>query len=84
MPEPASEQSIFLNALALPTAAERAAYLDEACRNNAGLRADLDALLAAHERLGGVLLPPIGIKLRRHWSSKKREVLPQSLVNNNQ
>jgi eukaryotic-like serine/threonine-protein kinase len=55
MAEPASEQSIFLNVLALPTAAERAAYLDEVCRDNPGLRAELEALLAAHERLGGVL-----------------------------
>ena len=54
MAEPASEQSIFLNALALPTAAQRAAYLDEVCRDNP-VRAELEALLAAHERLGGVL-----------------------------
>jgi hypothetical protein len=53
MPEPASEQSLFLRALELPTPADRAAYLDEACRDNPGLRADLDALLAAHDRLGG-------------------------------
>src|SRR5947209_5623369 len=60
MLEPASEQSIFLNALALPTAAERAAYLDEVCRDDPGLRAELEALLAAHERLGGVLPPTTG------------------------
>jgi hypothetical protein len=55
MPEPASERSIFLTALALPAPAERAAYLDEACRDNPGLRAEVEALLAAHERLGGGL-----------------------------
>src|SRR5262249_41128838 len=60
MPEPASEQSIFLDALALPTPAERAAYLDEACRDNPGLRAEVEALLAAHERLGGGLPPTTG------------------------
>jgi serine/threonine protein kinase/tetratricopeptide (TPR) repeat protein len=60
MPEPASEQSIFLNALALPTPAERAAYLDEACRDNPGLRAEVESLLAAHERLGGGLPPTTG------------------------
>jgi WD40 repeat protein len=59
MPDPASEQSIFLHALALPSPAERAAYLDEACRDNPGLRAAVEALLAAHDRLGGGL-PPTG------------------------
>jgi hypothetical protein len=55
MAEQVSEQSIFLNALALPARAERSAYLDEACRNNPELRAEVEALLAAHERLGGSL-----------------------------
>jgi tetratricopeptide (TPR) repeat protein len=55
MSEPASEQSLFLHALGLPTPAGRAAYLDEACRGQPGLRAELDALLAAHDRLGGRL-----------------------------
>ena len=60
MPEPASEQSVFLNALALPTPAERAAYLDEACRDNPGLRAEVEALLAAHERLASGPYCPAG------------------------
>jgi serine/threonine protein kinase/tetratricopeptide (TPR) repeat protein len=55
----ASEQSIFLNAIGLPAPADRAAYLDEACRDDPGLRAELDALLAAHDRLGGGI-PPTG------------------------
>src|SRR4051812_35130827 len=57
MPDPSSEQSRFLRALELPSPADRAAYLDEACRDNPGLRADLDALLAAHDRLGGGPVP---------------------------
>jgi serine/threonine protein kinase/tetratricopeptide (TPR) repeat protein len=55
MPEPASEQSLFLRALELPTPEDRAAYLNTACRDNPALRAELDALLAAHDRLGGAL-----------------------------
>jgi tetratricopeptide (TPR) repeat protein len=51
MPERASEQSIFLHVLDLPSATDRAAYLDEACRDNAALRKEIDALLAAHDRL---------------------------------
>jgi tetratricopeptide (TPR) repeat protein len=55
MSEHASEQSLFLHALGLPPQAGRAAYLDEVCRGQPGLRAELDALLAAHDRLGGGL-----------------------------
>ena len=51
MAERASEQSIFLQAIGLSAAAERAAYLDDACRDNPDLRSALDALLAAHDRL---------------------------------
>jgi serine/threonine protein kinase len=55
MNEPTSEQSIFLHAIALGSPAERVAYLDAVCRDNPKLRAELDALLAAHNRLGGEL-----------------------------
>ncbi|HMF15092.1 MAG TPA: protein kinase, partial [Gemmataceae bacterium] len=59
MAEQNHEQSIFLHAIELAAPAERAAYLDEACRDNPGLRAELDALLAAHDRLGGPSTPTI-------------------------
>src|SRR5947208_10572909 len=49
----ASEQSIFLHAIGLESPDERSAYLAEACRDHPGLWAELDALLAAHDRLGG-------------------------------
>ncbi|MCI0357904.1 MAG: protein kinase, partial [Planctomycetaceae bacterium] len=62
MSEPTCEQSIFLQAIALAAPAERAAFLDEACRDKPKLRADLNALLAAHDRLGGAL-PPTGADL---------------------
>src|SRR5262245_674654 len=58
MSEPTSEQSIFLQALALSSAAGRQAYLDEACRGQPKLRAEVAALLAAHDRLGGPVPPP--------------------------
>ena len=48
MSEPTSEQSLFLQAIALTSPTERAAYLDDACRDTPKLRAELDALLAAH------------------------------------
>src|SRR5262249_55183500 len=59
MAEQNLEQSIFLHAIGLASSADRAAYLDEACRDNPQLRAELDALLAAHDRLGGAAPPSI-------------------------
>jgi hypothetical protein len=53
MAEQACEQSIFLRALELTSPVERAAYLDDACRDQSGLRAEIEALLSAHQRLGG-------------------------------
>src|SRR5262249_32710213 len=52
MAEKASEQSIFLHAVGLASPADRAAYLEDVCRDNSQLRLELDALLAAHDRLG--------------------------------
>src|SRR5262249_57436739 len=54
----ACEQSIFLYAIGLESADERSAYLDDACRDQPTIRAEIEALLAAHERLGGG--PPPG------------------------
>src|SRR5262249_32661433 len=71
MSQASSEQSIFLQAIALASPAQRLAYLDEACRGRHQLRAELDALLAAHDRLGGEL-PATGADLgEQHaaWSS---------------
>jgi serine/threonine protein kinase/lipopolysaccharide biosynthesis regulator YciM len=51
-----SEKSIFLAALEKESAQERAAFLDQACAGDPRLRAEVEALLAAHERLGE--LPP--------------------------
>src|SRR5437016_4128092 len=53
MADRASEQSIFWHAIGLDSPAERSAYLDRACGDDTKLRADIVALLAAHDRLGG-------------------------------
>src|SRR5689334_12798020 len=42
--------SVFSEALECPSAAERAAYLDRACGDDADLRARVEDLLRAHER----------------------------------
>jgi tetratricopeptide (TPR) repeat protein/tRNA A-37 threonylcarbamoyl transferase component Bud32 len=53
-----NESQIFTNALKLATAGERAAYLDEACAGNPGLRADVEALLRAYAADPGFLEQP--------------------------
>ena len=49
------EESIFAQALELKSAAERAAYLDRACGADRQLRAEVEALLRAHEKSGDLL-----------------------------
>ena len=53
MSEPTSEQSIFLQAIALGSAAERAAYLDEACKDRPKLRAEVDAARLSFPAVAG-------------------------------
>jgi serine/threonine protein kinase/predicted RNA polymerase sigma factor len=64
MAEKPSEQSIFLHAVGLASPADRAAYLEEVGRDNPRLRAEIDALLAAHDRLGAEQ-PPSRPKIAR-------------------
>jgi serine/threonine protein kinase/tetratricopeptide (TPR) repeat protein len=47
-----SERSIFEAAIDKGSPEERAEYLDQVCGSNPGLRQEVEALLAAHERLG--------------------------------
>src|SRR5262249_16510035 len=52
-----SEKSLFLEAIEM-AAAERAAFLDQACGGNSSLRAEVEALLQAHETSLGLLDAP--------------------------
>ncbi len=52
------EQSIFLQALDKPTGEARAAWLDEACGPDSGLRERIEALLRRHEQANGFLEQP--------------------------
>ena len=52
-----SERSIFEAAIEKGSPEERAAYLNQACGGDARLRQQVEALLAAHERLGDIPLP---------------------------
>ena len=53
--QPNREIEVFNSALERTTSAERAAYLDGACGEDAGLRARIEALIRAHELAGGFL-----------------------------
>jgi serine/threonine protein kinase/tetratricopeptide (TPR) repeat protein len=49
------EESLFAQALEIASPAERAAFLDQACGQDAALRAGVEALLRAHEKGGDLL-----------------------------
>jgi tetratricopeptide (TPR) repeat protein len=54
------EESLFAAALERRAAAERQAFLAEACAGDAALRRRVELLLAAHDRSAGILDPPTG------------------------
>jgi serine/threonine protein kinase len=53
-----NERDLFMVALQIEDAAERAAYLDRACASEAALRQRVEALLAAFEQAGSFLQQP--------------------------
>ena len=59
-----TEEQVFLAALDQPDASARAAYLDETCGADAGLRRHVEALLASHFRSGAFLDVPAVEQIR--------------------
>ncbi len=53
--DPSRLESLFEQALACPDSASREAFLAEACAENAGLRAEVERLLAHHHEASGFL-----------------------------
>jgi WD40 repeat protein/serine/threonine protein kinase len=53
------EESIFDAAVQLPIPADRAAYLRDACGEDAALRHRIEELLRAHDQAGAFLEPPV-------------------------
>jgi formylglycine-generating enzyme required for sulfatase activity/uncharacterized membrane protein len=53
-----TDESIFAAAMALKTEAERQAYLDQVCKDNPALRAEVEALLKAEAGAGSFLNHP--------------------------
>ena len=54
-----NERTIFMNALEIPEAAKREAYLDEACASDPALRQNVAALLKSHAEASGFLEKPV-------------------------
>jgi hypothetical protein len=62
-PTPPDMKSIFGRALEIQSPADRAAYLDEACGPDAGLRAEVEGLLATLGRAGEFMRRPAAAAL---------------------
>jgi eukaryotic-like serine/threonine-protein kinase len=58
-----NERSIFMEALARETPAQRSAYLEKACGGDAAMRHRVEALLASHEQAGSFLGKPVPERL---------------------
>jgi serine/threonine protein kinase len=56
----ARERELFIETLEQPTPAAQAAFLDQACGADAGLRRRLEALLRRFENLGTFMAEPVG------------------------
>jgi WD40 repeat protein/serine/threonine protein kinase len=54
-------KAVFGQALELPSVAERARYLAEACGDDPALRAEVESLLRAFDRAGSFLEPPVAL-----------------------
>ena len=57
--QPAAVRAVFDQALEIAAPAERKAYLDRACADDAELRREVESLLAAHEQAGDFLDRPV-------------------------
>jgi hypothetical protein len=69
-----NERSVFLEALEKEGAAERAAFLDQACAGEAELRQRVERLLAAHAESGSLFgaLPQLGATVDEEPKSEGR------------
>ena len=63
MSDASAVEALFFAALEKGTAAERAAYLDAACRGDAELRRQVQKLLRAHPKVGDFLSKPAAERL---------------------
>src|ERR1044072_594235 len=78
-----NEQAIFSAALDIPSARDRAAYLDKACGGDPMLRQQVEALLSAHERSGVFLDVPACEQLESATSSRDAATVALPLAEGN-
>ena len=76
---PQSEEAIFGHAVELP-AAERNAYVDQACGDDAALRGRVEALLRAHDEAGDLLDAAPGNVVRAALSQPPLEEKPGAMI----
>jgi hypothetical protein len=70
---PMNERDLFMDALQIEGAAERAAYLGRACAADTALRQRVEALLAAFVKAGSFLQQPAGdVRRRPSWAIERR------------
>lgn len=75
-----NEQSIFAAAISKKTAEERRAFLDEACGDNAQLRAQMEELLAADAAAGSFFEhPPAGLEVTVDASLSGKDTVDNEL-----
>ena len=79
-PEPATEKSIFLDALDIESPSDRAAFIEAACQGNPELAASVSALLREHEREDNPIDKPIaqGVNLQLGTVDETALVPPQA------
>jgi eukaryotic-like serine/threonine-protein kinase len=68
-----NEETIFTQALAKRNAADRAAFLDEACAGNDTLRRQVDELIRSHEEGGSYLEVPAVFQMKPSADSLDRQ-----------
>jgi hypothetical protein len=66
--DPKRVKGIFLEAVKLPDEAARAAYLDKACGDEAGVRERVEALLRSHDPEGSFLGTPAARAYAPQWA----------------
>ena len=70
-PTPANEEALFRAAIALGPGPARAAFLEQACSGRTGLRARMEALLAAHDKSDSFLQSEVTIQAGRQSANQR-------------